>query len=325
MRKIDETGNKYNKLTVIEFSHTGKRGESYWVCHCDCGNVKVISRQNFVRGSTVSCGCYNKTKRIVDLTGKRFGKLLVVGLAGKGKSGITWDCICDCGKRRPVTGQGLRSGDTKSCGCMQSRRAIDLTGRRFGILTVLRRAGTYIQRNGHTVPKWLVRCDCGKEKVVIHLTAKNIKHHSCGCTNWNQLPSGVAAMNDLYSKIRAGARKRKYCWELTKEQFREITSSNCSYCGIKPSQVCRAIGAKSDDYIYNGIDRVDNSKGYTIDNVVPCCGRCNGAKSVYSIDEFKEWISVVYHRFFTSEQTQTPSPLATIPRRSTLPLPAADG
>jgi len=48
------------------------------------------------------------------------------------------------------------------------------------------------------------------------------------------------------------------------------------------------------DYIYNGLDRADNSKGYELDNVVPCCGRCNRAKNAYNRDDFLLWIEKVY-------------------------------
>ena len=47
-------------------------------------------------------------------------------------------------------------------------------------------------------------------------------------------------------------------------------------------------------YIYNGIDRIDNNKGYTIDNIVPCCHICNQAKSSFTLQEFQDWIEKVY-------------------------------
>ena len=55
----------------------------------------------------------------------------------------------------------------------------------------------------------------------------------------------------------------------------------CSNCG-------------SGDFVYNGLDRVDNEKGYTIDNVVPCCKHCNYAKRNRSVEEFIDWIAQVY-------------------------------
>jgi len=66
----------------------------------------------------------------------------------------------------------------------------------------------------------------------------------------------------------------------------------CYYCGGKPSQIHNLRSFKGCDYErnikYNGIDRVENSAGYTIENCVPCCGFCNRGKSVMSVDE---WIN----------------------------------
>ncbi len=56
--------------------------------------------------------------RFIDLTGQRFGRLVVEGFAGADKKrNALWNCKCDCGQRRVVAGNNLRSGHTKSCGC----------------------------------------------------------------------------------------------------------------------------------------------------------------------------------------------------------------
>lgn len=56
--------------------------------------------------------------RLVDMTGRRFGRLLVIG---RGKNNldkhVMWLCVCDCGKRKLVRAQSLRRGETQSCGC----------------------------------------------------------------------------------------------------------------------------------------------------------------------------------------------------------------
>ena len=59
-KRIDITGQKFGRLTVIEYSHTDKHGQSYWKCKCDCGNIKVIRGTFFKRGVTQSCGCLRK-------------------------------------------------------------------------------------------------------------------------------------------------------------------------------------------------------------------------------------------------------------------------
>lgn len=53
----DLTGQKFNKLTVINFSHFDKKKNSYWLCKCDCGNEKIVRRSHLLSGGVQSCGC----------------------------------------------------------------------------------------------------------------------------------------------------------------------------------------------------------------------------------------------------------------------------
>jgi len=56
----DLTGNKYGKLKVLKFSHTDKNQGRYWLCQCDCGNIKAINEKRMKSGMTRSCGCLHK-------------------------------------------------------------------------------------------------------------------------------------------------------------------------------------------------------------------------------------------------------------------------
>src|SRR5690348_10677663 len=98
---------------------------TFWWCHCDCGRDKEIRASVLVNGDTQSCGCFRRERiresRGHDLTGKRFGRLVVQKYAGfKSKYKIhRWLCKCECGNMKTVSGQELRVGKTKSCGCLQ--------------------------------------------------------------------------------------------------------------------------------------------------------------------------------------------------------------
>lgn len=121
--------------------------------------------------------------KVKDLTGQRFGKLTAVRPTEKRAStSIIWECLCDCGNTTFVPGNNLRSGNTKSCGClrkaeMAQRRAVDLVGQRFGKLTAVR--STEERRNGSVV--WECRCDCGNAAYVMVDSLQNGKTKSCGC------------------------------------------------------------------------------------------------------------------------------------------------
>ena len=58
--------------------------------------------------------------RIIDLTGQRFGRLIVMSKAGRAKDGhVLWQCRCDCGNMVTVTSNNLRCGVSRSCGCLR--------------------------------------------------------------------------------------------------------------------------------------------------------------------------------------------------------------
>ena len=118
----------------------------------------------------------------IDLTGQKFNHLKVIRKADNQNGKYTlWICRCDCGNETIAKADELRSGHKKSCGCLKHRlHAPDMTGQRFGRLTVLKRAGT---KNRHSL--WRCQCDCGKKTDVrsIDLTSGNTK--SCGCVKKN--------------------------------------------------------------------------------------------------------------------------------------------
>lgn len=59
-RRVDLLGQKFSRLTPIEYKGNDKGGNSRWLCKCDCGNIKVVGRQELVNGTTKSCGCFRK-------------------------------------------------------------------------------------------------------------------------------------------------------------------------------------------------------------------------------------------------------------------------
>jgi len=134
-----------------------------------------------------SCGCINKEK-ILDLTGQRFGRLTVLQNAGRKlaiggkKEYIYWLCQCDCGNTCETTAANLKCGNSKSCGCLfddfMKSKFNDLTGQRFGMLTVIKTAD-YIKEKQY----WLCLCDCGKECTVSAAQLQRVRGaiKSCGC------------------------------------------------------------------------------------------------------------------------------------------------
>jgi hypothetical protein len=109
---IDLVGRRFARLLVTAYA-----GHEKWHCVCDCDTAVVVHGKSLRGGITRSCGCLNRelaSARLIDLAGKRFGRLVVGAYVGDGK----WSCTCDCGTVVVVRGYDLRGGDTKSCGCL---------------------------------------------------------------------------------------------------------------------------------------------------------------------------------------------------------------
>lgn len=64
MRTIDETGNRYGRLTVVCRAGSNKKGIAKWLCKCDCGGETIVLGSKLRRGETKSCGCFEQETRV---------------------------------------------------------------------------------------------------------------------------------------------------------------------------------------------------------------------------------------------------------------------
>ena|SRR5271157_1356755 len=181
-------------------------------------------------------------------------------------------------------------------------KGYDLIGQKFGRLTVIQQAENP-WKNGRA---WLCQCDCGGQRVDTSSNLRAGKSKSCGCLQtenrkrqarkWT-LPDGQAAVNFLLSKYKHGAEVRHLEFCLTEDQFRVLISSNCHYCGITPARPLPSLLRErktNKGFVYNGVDRKDNAKGYTPENCVPACTFCNRFKKNLSYEEFMAYLNRVW-------------------------------
>ena len=175
-------------------------------------------------------------KMIKDMTGQRFGRLLVVKFSEVRHENAHWLCKCDCGKTTIVSGGALRNGATRSCNCLR-----------------------------------------------IELMKKNLS-----------LPENEGALRALYRARKHDAKRRGYAFDLSVPEFDKIIHGACVYCGTSPKQIFRISSKPGVAYVYNGIDRVDNLKGYSVANSVPCCGVCNTMKGRLSSDVFLSQVTKIF-------------------------------
>lgn len=197
---IDISGQRFGKLTAIE--PIKKDGKTVWRCLCDCSNVSFFGGGVLRSGNNKSCGCLARDH----LEGQKYHRLTVVKeLSGRNDGSILWECLCDCGTIVHVNTKKLKSGNTKSCGCLQKDKArinapknaperIDHTGEKFGEWEVLRIHPTIPGES----TRWVCECSCGTVRNVLTSSLVSGVSTSCGCVRMEKLKSQVGELNPNY-------------------------------------------------------------------------------------------------------------------------------
>lgn len=187
-------GRRFGRWRVLALESVGPRGGTKWrvKCSCERGTVRILPAGELMCGNATNCGCQHV---VYDMTGKRFGSLIVERKDGRG-----WACRCACGNMHWATGENLRSGRIKSCGCTRYAPRVAGIGERFGRLTVIA-----IKKNNRR----MVRCSCEK-RTEFEITAKVMMNKadrggvpSCGCVpGKNQRPINGWSTGSLYLLAR---------------------------------------------------------------------------------------------------------------------------
>jgi hypothetical protein len=241
-----------------------------------------------------------------DLTGKQFGELIAIkeiDKKGKGNQHY-YQCLCSCGTTKDIRADHLRKGLITTCGCRKGRKISNsklhsIIGNRYGKLTVVELIEVK-KINNKNMFFYNCICDCGNTVVVPKYALKYKHTQSCGCLRKEQenVKNGNTCLGVLFSQYKSRAKKFNRIFELSLQEFKVLTSSNCFYCGSPPEQYQAAVQQEHHTpYKYNGVDRLDNDKGYTKENSVPCCRYCNSAKSNRTLQEFTAWIAKLCNKF----------------------------
>lgn len=99
----------------------------------------------------------------------------------------------------------------------------------------------------------------------------------------------------LYRQYKRSALKRSLKFRLTPKRFRELSKSNCLFCGSPPTRSHKMSTKYKTGYVFNGIDRLDNKVGYIDGNCAPCCWQCNLSKASHSLEDFLLYINRIYN------------------------------
>jgi hypothetical protein len=141
-------------------------------------------------------------------------------------------------------------------------------------------------------------CSCGKTFEVPKYSIVTECRKDCGCTRtqYNKLSFGEACFNEIFYNYKRRASKKYLEFKLTKSQFFKLTQLPCYYCKFPPFSIQKGGKQKFGSFKYNGLDRINNKIGYTIDNVVTCCEFCNRAKYTHKKEEFERWLKHVQQK-----------------------------
>lgn len=178
---------------------------------------------------------------------------------------------------------------------------IDLSNYIFGKLTVVERCEDYVSPQGHHKTRWLCKCDCGNICFVQGERLRRGHTQSCGCLHKEIVRGNHYKDNRDYvharyllSQYKKNANKRDYEFKLSLDEFIELIYNDCYYCGAKPNNKYTYIsGNIREEFLYNGIDRVDNTKGYIKNNVVSCCSKCNTLKRGATLEIAKKMMEYI--------------------------------
>ena len=187
-----------------------------------------------------------------------------------------------CGHQELIKTSRMQSPKIVCKGCT------DPVGQIFGCYKVLE-LDHIEQRRNRNISYYKVECiKCGRIYIKEFNKAQWKQYSRCKyCNSIN----GEFGLTTLLHDYRYSAKERNLEWKLTTSEFVSLVTSSCHYCGSEPSN--RKLG----NYVIevNGIDRVDSSKGYVLNNCVPCCSKCNYMKLDLTREDFLEHISKIYN------------------------------
>lgn len=136
MKKYESLiGKRYDKLGVVEQVESTASGQRRCLCKCDCGGTCIATTGNLNSGHTTNCGC----KKSPDLTGKKFGKLEVIGRSDKrnprGKRTTPmWKCRCKCGAITYKATDTLKNEETSMCNKCAGKYSAEIARKSAGFV-----------------------------------------------------------------------------------------------------------------------------------------------------------------------------------------------
>jgi len=215
------------------------------------------------------------------------------------KSGY-WHAQCSCGTEQRVQGAKVRSGQHKGCRSCQGLRSIrSKAGERRGFLVILGEAKMISgARGGKEILHALCACDCGTEVWIRrdHIVPSCSPRKSCGCKRIGSDNYGWKGYKGLsgerFCQIRRGAKSRNLDFQISKEEIWDLFERQNRKCALTGWYLTMGTGETA------SLDRIDSSKGYTVDNIQWVHKDVNTAKMAMVEEDFiRLCAAVTEHRY----------------------------
>lgn len=165
----------------------------------------------------------------IDMTGMTFNRLTCIQRVENKGTQTMWLCRCSCGKETIASAGAIKGGGTKSCGCLRSERSAqtvsNLTGKRFGRLTVIQRQGS--TKGG--IATWLCKCDCGNDHISNTGKLQSEEVKSCGCL---RKETSAIRMTRHGCSARSGKSPEFKSWLAMKNRCRQTYSESRYYTDV---------------------------------------------------------------------------------------------
>ncbi len=227
-------------------------------------------------------------KPFLRLESQRFGRLLVLSLAGTAKGRTVWNCVCDCGNEVKAVGAYLRRNEVRSCGCLKSEISRNKNiepvsaGTKFGRLTILEEAGS--DYRGQVV--YLCKCVCGTSTKVLGYSLRSGVTKSCGCLRKDVIGNlnrthGLSGTREYQAQAQSKRRARvveaegSHSTEDVQEIFAE-QEGLCFYCKTPLDNT----------YTEDHKTPLSRSGSNGRENVCLTCRSCNFRKHTKTAEEF---------------------------------------
>lgn len=308
MIKENLMGQKFYRLTVVEemSSKNQKSKIPQWKCLCDCGNYTVVdSGYKLKKGNTKSCGCLRS-----EISSKHLSKL--------GSSRRIYEPII--ARARTVFKAKYNDGDLtfeqfyqlsqQNCFyCNKEPSNIKQTtstdrcdefNKSKYIYNGVDRVNNDLPHNTDNCVPCCKECNMSKRNMTLedfyNMITNIAKNKNKIIPNYEKLFNENKINLDYFERIKGKLYASYEDIKLDFKLFSFILTLNCFYCDRSPSNKTKC---KNGDIVScNGLDRIDQNKTHTLDNIVSCCKYCNWSKTKRSKDEYISWAEKVYNNLF---------------------------